>query len=192
VRIGVFGGSFDPVHAGHLAAARAVLDRLKLDQVRFIPAALQPLKRGHHASPSARADMLDVAVQGEPRFVVDRRELGRPGPSYMIDTLRALRADFPKDQLFLMLGADAARDLSAWHDVKGIPALARLVVHARPGANVADLPWAADRVEVALPDIAATSVRDAVRAGQPIEALVPKGVAEYIAAHGLYMTEGAC
>ena len=110
----------------------------------------------------------------------------------MIDTLYALKSDFPGDQLFLMVGADAARDLPAWRDASRISGLATIVVHARAGAQFPALPWPVERVEVALPDVTATLVRDAVAAGRSIVSMVPPGVAAYIAAHGLYQTEGAC
>ena len=180
------------MHTGHLAAARAVGDRLRLDQVRFIPASTQPFKGAHHAPAGARAEMLDLAVRGDPRLIVDRRELGRPGPSYMMDTLRALRADFPADQLFLMLGADAARDLPAWHESGLVPGMATIVVHARPGAERPTLPWPVEWVDVAAPDVTATAIRHSVAAGKSIDQMVPPGVAAYIRSHGLYQTEDAC
>lgn len=192
MRIGVFGGSFDPVHAGHLAAAREVADRLGLDQVRFVPAARQPFKEAHHAPAAARAEMLDLAVTADRRFVVDRRELQREGTSYMVETLRSLREDFPRDQLFLLVGADAAQDLPAWREAAALPGLADIVVHTRPGAAVPALPWPAQRLDVTVPDVTATAVREAVGAGRPIDGVVPPAVAVYIREHRLYQTEGQC
>jgi nicotinate-nucleotide adenylyltransferase len=169
-----------------------VADRLGLDQVRFIPAGVQPFKGGHGAPGGDRAAMLDLAVAGDPRFVVDRRELERPGPSYMIDTLRALKAEFPQDQLFLLLGTDAARDLPAWREADVVPTLATVVVHVRGGAGVPKLPWPVERADVDAPDVTATAVRRAVAQGQAVRAMVPPGVAAYIATHRLYLTEDAC
>lgn len=187
MRLGVFGGSFDPVHIGHLVVAECVRSELQLDQVRFVPAARQPLKAsGHAASARDRAAMLQAAIADHPAFVMDARELDRPGPSYTVETLRSLRADFPGDQLFFIIGADAARDLDAWHEAGALPALARLVVVTRPGAAVS--PQLAPFV-VTVPgiDVSATMVREMVRRGASIRYLVPRPVEDYIKAHGLYL-----
>ncbi|MBI3982402.1 MAG: nicotinate-nucleotide adenylyltransferase [Gemmatimonadetes bacterium] len=186
MRIGVLGGSFDPVHLGHLVAAEGARDCLELDQVRFVPAGHQPLKGGRHvASAAHRAAMLDAAVADHAAFVVDRRELDRPGPSYSVETLRSLRADLPHDQLFFIVGSDAARDLGAWYDADALPALARLVVVTRPGATPEPGP-ASSVVTIPGIDISATMVREMVRRGASIRYLVPRGVEDYIRAHGLY------
>jgi nicotinate-nucleotide adenylyltransferase len=186
VRIGVLGGSFDPVHMGHLIAAEGARDRLQLDVVRFVPAGRQPLKGGRHAaSASHRAAMLDIAVADHPAFVVDRRELDRPGPSFSVDTLRELHADFPDDRLFLIVGSDTARDLGAWREADALPALAQLVVVTRPGTTP-ERRFMSSVVPIPGIDISATLVRDRVRQGASIRYLVPHGVEEYIRAHGLY------
>ncbi len=129
MRIGVLGGSFDPIHIAHLIVAEAAAEQLRLDQVRFIPAAEQPFKpQGHHASAADRVAMLELALQGHPNFFLDLREVERGGPSYTVDSLASLRHDFPEDELFLMVGADAALDLPGWRDASRIGELAQ----ARP------------------------------------------------------------
>lgn len=184
----LFGGSFDPVHLGHLIVAEAVAEALDA-RVRFLPARGQPFKRAaHEAAPEQRAAMLELAAAGNPRFAVERIEFTLPAPSYTVRTLRALATQAPGVRFTLLLGADAVRDLPSWFEVDALPGLADVVVFARPGF---DLP-AQDAVPVArvvsVPaiDISATAVRERVSRGRSIRYLVPGAVREYIAAHGLY------
>lgn len=187
MRIGVFGGSFDPIHLGHVAAARAAADRLDLDRVLFIPARQQPLKRGGHAaSPDDRAAMVRAAVAADARFALDDRELRRAGPSYTVDTLRSLRAEYPRDTLFLLVGADAARELPRWREADVIPQLAEVVVLTRPGIDAPVGDAVARRLDIPAHDIAAQDIRARCRRGEPLAGLVPDAVARYIAAHRLY------
>ena len=186
--IGLFGGSFDPVHHGHLIVARVALETLGLDELRFLPAREQPFKVGQHgASAADRAVMLELAIAGSPGFVVERAELDRPGPSYTVDTLEALRAREPAAQLTLLLGADAATELPAWHRAAELPTLARIVVFGRPGNPVQASPLVARSIEVPAVDISATEVRRRVRAGLPVRYWVPDAVAEYMVRHRLYL-----
>lgn len=191
MKIGVFGGSFDPVHVGHLVAAEHARNELGLDQVRFVPAGQQPLKvEGHGAAAEHRLAMLARAIRGHPGFVLDRSEIDRPGPSYTIDTLRALRTAHPQDQLFFIVGADAARDLAQWREADRLPELATVVVVTRPGASAPRHRAVARVLEIPAVDVSATGIRDAVRRGDPISHLVPPGVDQYITAHGLYRNGG--
>jgi nicotinate-nucleotide adenylyltransferase len=186
--IGLLGGSFDPVHHGHLIVGRVAAESLGLDELRFVPAREQPFKRGRHAAPAAdRAAMLELAVAGTPGFGIERLELDRPGPSYTVDTLLALRAREPEAGLTLLLGADAAAELGAWHRAEELPGLARVVVFARPGAAVPGSRLVAATIEVPALEISATEIRRRVRAGQPIRYWVPDAVAEYVARHRLYL-----
>jgi len=183
VRIGIFGGSFDPIHHGHLIAATSLAEALGLDQVRMVVARTQPLKRnGHGASAADRAEMVGLAVGDNPRLRADRSELDREGPSYTVDTLRSLRAGLPGAELVLLLGADAAAELPRWREAEAIPALARVEVFARGGAGEGSK--AVPRV-----DISSTEIRERVRLGRSIRYWVPDAVAEYIAAHRLYEEE---
>jgi len=186
--IGLLGGSFDPVHHGHLIVAQVAAEALGLDQLRFVPAREQPFKRGRHAAPAAdRAAMLDLAVAGTPGFGVERAELERPNPSYTVETLQTLRSREPGVEFTLLLGADAAVELSAWHRAGELPGLARIVVFARPGTPVPASPLIAASVEVPAVEISATEIRRRVRAGLPIRYWVPEAVAEYVVRHRLYL-----
>jgi len=186
--IGLFGGSFDPVHHGHLIVARVAAESLGLDEVRFMPAREQPFKRGRHAAPAAdRAVMLELAIAGSPGFAVERAELERPGPSYTVDTLESLRGREPRAVFTLLLGADAAAELGAWHRAGELPGLARIVVLARPGTPVPSSPLIAASLEVPAVDISATEIRRRARAGLPVRYWVPDAVAEYMARHRLYL-----
>ncbi len=134
-RIGIFGGSFDPVHNGHLAAATAVINAVQLDELRLIPAALSPFKDQLHATPVQRLEMLQLAIADMPRVSIDEIELNRPPPSYTVDTLSTLKQAFPQAvQLFLILGQDAWYGFEKWHHWQHILDLAHLVVVNRPGS----------------------------------------------------------
>ncbi len=186
--IGLLGGSFDPVHHGHLIVGQVAAETLRLTQLRLVPAREQPFKIGRHrAAPEHRAAMLDLAVAGTPGFAVERAELERPGPSYTVDTLRALQVREPGIELTLLLGADAAAELAAWHRAAEIPGMARVVVFARPGTPVPDSPLVAAAIEVPAIDISATEVRRRAREGRSLRYWVPDPVAEYISRHRLYL-----
>jgi nicotinate-nucleotide adenylyltransferase len=188
VRIGILGGSFDPVHHGHLLVARALLEADALDRVLLIPARTQPFKsEGHGAPAEARAGMVALAVEGEPGLALDRVEVDRAGPSYTVETLRILRARDPGADHVLFVGSDAAVDLPAWRESAVLRTLAEVVLFARAGAPVPELGLRA--VTVPHVEISATAIRDRIRAGRSIRYLVPDAVAAYIAAHRLYLEE---
>ena len=194
----LFGGSFDPVHIAHLIVAEAAADALGPGAtVRFLPAREQPFKRAaHQATAEQRAEMLDLAVMGNPRLGVERVELGLPTPSYTVRTLRALLDRSPAglegegagkgNRFTLLLGADAARDLAGWWEVEALPGLADIVVFARPGAAVPRHPLISRVISVPTIDLSATQIRERVKQGRSIRYLVPESVREYVAAHGLY------
>jgi nicotinate-nucleotide adenylyltransferase len=188
--IGLFGGSFDPIHHGHLIVAQAVVETLGLEELRFIPAREQPFKRGQHlAPPELRARMVALAIAGEPRFRLERAELDREGPSYTVDTLRELRRRQPGAEFGLLIGADAAKDFPTWREAAEVARLARLIVFARPGIDPPALPPGGQLVRVPAVDISATAVRERVRRGQSIRYWVPDPVAESIAVTGLYLRD---
>jgi nicotinate-nucleotide adenylyltransferase len=194
-RIGVLGGTFDPIHYGHLAIAEEARVVLGLERVLLVPAARQPLKRGAHvASPQQRIEMARLACAGNSALDVSPIEVERPGPSYTVNTLEQLR-DAGLGELHFILGADALADLHRWYDAPRIPELARLVVIARPGhrpnldAVAAQLPGVRERITlIDGPGLAISSseLRSRIAAGRPIRYLTPEPVVEYIARNGLY------
>ena len=189
--VGLFGGSFDPIHHGHLITARSALEQLELDEVRFVPAREQPFKVGQHqASAMHRARMVELAIAGEAGFRLERTELDHTGPSFTVDTLRALSAAEPDSQWVLLLGDDAARDLPKWREPDVVAKLARIAVFARPGSQPAQLDGMWRRIAVPLVEISATDVRRRMREGLSIRYRVPDAVAAYAAAHGLYQGDG--
>jgi len=190
LRIGVFGGTFDPVHNVHLRLARAARDRAGLDRVLFVIAATPPHKR-HDVVASAedRLAMVRAAIQGDAGFDASRIEMDRPGPSYTVDTLKALAEQNPGAQLFLIMGYDAALDLPRWRDPGGILALARLIVAHRPDCGHTLDPVLDGRHEM-LPfepsDVSSTEVRDVLARDGETGELLPPAVLEYIRGKGLY------
>jgi len=181
-RIGVFGGTFDPVHVGHLAIANAALDELDLDRVYFVPARRSPLKQdGPVASAEDRLAMLSAAIAGEPRFRVSGIELDRKGPSFTVDTLETLRAE---GELFLILGSDAYADFERWREPARIRALATVVLAARPGAPNA--PAGVRVLDSPLMDISSRELRARAARGRSLRYLVPEAVLRYIEEHRLY------
>jgi nicotinate-nucleotide adenylyltransferase len=186
--IGLFGGSFDPIHHGHLIVGQVAAEKLKLASLRFVPARQQPFKTGqHNTSAEHRAAMLELAVRDASNTMVERIELNRPGPSYTIDTLKQLREQEPDSEFVLLLGADAAADFPAWKEAEAVSRLARMAVLARPGFPVPNFPWATSTVEVPGIDISATEIRRRARAGRSLRYWVPEAVEEYIVAHRLYL-----
>jgi nicotinate-nucleotide adenylyltransferase len=189
----LFGGSFDPPHLAHRALAEAALSQLALDRVVWMPAAQSPLKSGKTlASGADRVAMLELLTAGELRFVIDERELRRPGPSYTVDTLRELHAERPDTDWWLVIGQDQYAHFDAWHAWREILALAGLAVAARGGQVVRPAPGLAafpHRLHVlALPELphSATAARSESAAGRDISALVGLPVARYIDHHHLY------
>jgi nicotinate-nucleotide adenylyltransferase len=189
-RIGLFGGSFDPVHSAHVALARLALTEMQLDEVRWVPAGQPWQKARELASPEHREAMVRLAIEGEPRFVIELCELQRHGPSFTLDTVRELQLREPGKEWFLILGQDQYAGLHTWRDWRELLSRVTLAVANRPGVAVqphADVESAPHRV-VALPmmDISSTEIRERIRAGQGIDNLVPAAVARYIAQHHLY------
>ncbi len=188
--VGLLGGSFDPVHHGHLMTAVVLRELLGLSEVRLVPAGVQPFKAGHAAPGDHRLRMVELAVADYPGLAVERAELDRPGPSYMVDTLRQLRAREPGESWTLLVGADAVADFSSWREADTILALAKVVFFGRPGhAPPPPGPRDAEQVTVPALEISATDIRARVCHGRSIRYWVPDAVAEYVATHRLYVED---
>ncbi|MBL9137840.1 MAG: nicotinate (nicotinamide) nucleotide adenylyltransferase [Verrucomicrobiales bacterium] len=191
-RIGLYGGSFDPVHLGHLLVAQAALEELQLDRLFFIPAAQSPFKPTSPPTPGAiRARMLRLALAGWPRTEVDLQELERGGVSYSVDTARQYRGRFPHARLFWLIGTDHVPALPRWRDADVLAELLEFVVIPRPGATPQP---AEDRFRIHQlrgfqTAISSSEIRHRVMAGQPIQHLVPTPVGELILRDHLYRAD---
>lgn len=189
-RVGVMGGTFDPIHHGHLVAASEVQNLLDLDEVVFVPTGAQPYKLDRDVtSAEHRYLMAVVATASNPRFTVSRVDLDRQGVTYTIDTLRDLHTLMPDAELFFITGADALSQILGWKDAHELWQLAHFVGVTRPGHQLDDAGLPAQGVsllEVPALAISSTSCRERVAAGNPVWYLVPDGVVQYIGKHGLY------
>jgi nicotinate-nucleotide adenylyltransferase len=199
--IGVFGGTFDPVHLAHLAVAETARDVLGLERVLFIPAGTPPHKQGQAISDGAdRLAMVELAIEGEPATRVSDIEIDRSGPSYTVDTVAALLDEAARDDrsidVTVILSAESFADLPDWHAADRLVELATIAVAPRPGHPLPEPIALADRlpgligrlavIHGTLPDISASKIRALVAAGRPIDHLVPPRVAAYIEEHHLY------
>lgn len=182
-RTGIFGGTFDPIHHGHLILARDALEQLGLDSVIFIPAATSPHKlTSTPAAAEIRVEMLRAAIEGEPRFSVDTMELDRPPPSYTVETMEALRLREPEASLVCLIGEDNVAQLSTWHRFADLAKLVQFAVLDRSGLKTTH-PYPAVRRHL---DISATEIRNRVARGQSIRYLVPPAVERIIHERQIY------
>jgi nicotinate-nucleotide adenylyltransferase len=187
-RIGVMGGTFDPIHHGHLAAASEVQRSFDLDEVVFVPTG-EPYQKSGVSQAEHRYLMTAIATASNPRFTVSRVDIDRPGPTYTIDTLRDLRKDRPEADLFFISGADAVAQILDWKDNEELWSLAHFVAVSRPGhaLSIRGLPeQGVSSLEVPALAISSTDCRARVDRGYPVWYLVPDGVVQYISKHHLY------
>ena len=200
-RIGILGGSFDPVHKGHLAIARAAMRARRLDRVLLVPAAVQPFKsRGPRAPGDARLEMLRIATARDPRLQPDTVELDRGGVSYLYDTLAVLRRRHPGAALFFITGMDALRDLHTWRHAAKLLEMCEFLTVARPGYT----PPKASQIQFPEPwpsrllgniitcpghDVSSSGIRERIANRQPVHFFLPRGVASYIRRHALYQPQ---
>jgi nicotinate-nucleotide adenylyltransferase len=182
LKIGIYGGTFDPIHHGHLILAQQACEQLGLDQLIFVPAALSPFKNAAHASGAARLSMLQAAIEGQDGFRADDCELKRPPPSYSIDTVLQICEREPKSELFWLIGADNASELNKWHRFDELKKLVQFVVLDRAcRGEKQSYPVIQRHI-----DISATEIRKRVASGRSIRYLVPRAVEEIIRRENLY------
>jgi nicotinate-nucleotide adenylyltransferase len=199
MRIGVFGGTFDPVHLGHLILAEQSREQARLDRVLFIPAACPPHKQDQVITPfPQRVEMLSLAIAGHPAFAIEELEKDRPGPSYTVDTLEELHRRDPNAHLLFMVGSDCLPDLVHWHSPARIGELAEILIMARSGWSIDDLEGLRARfqlprelrlrqlVQAPLVDLSSRDLRRRAAEGRSLRYLVPRAVEVYIQAHRLY------
>jgi nicotinate-nucleotide adenylyltransferase len=194
-RLGVFGGTFDPIHVGHLIAASEVLHSFDLDGVLFVPAG-RPWQKAEYSDPEDRHLMTVLATSSHPHFSTSRIEIDRPGPTYTVDTLTRIHEFHGPDvHLFFIVGADALANLGTWRDIELLGDLCEIVAVTRPGSPLGvplDPSWPrVHRCETSGVDISSSEIRARVATGRPIDWLVPDDVAEYIRTHHLYLDVGA-
>ena len=195
MRLGLFGGTFDPIHLGHLILAEQCREACRLDRVWFVVAGAPPHKREDRTPVSHRIEMARIAIAGHQAFEVSEIEARRPGPHYSVDTLDAVHRERPGDDLFFLIGADSLVDLPTWRDAAGIARLATIVVVNRPGMDEVDPsirpsfgPGTKDLLFVTIPSIGIASkfLRQRLAERRTIRYMVPRGVEAYIEAQGLY------
>ncbi|QAY61425.1 nicotinate-nucleotide adenylyltransferase [Microbacterium protaetiae] len=190
-RIGVMGGTFDPIHHGHLVAASEVAESFDLDEVVFVPTG-QPWQKSDVSPSEHRYLMTVIATASNPQFTTSRIDIERSGPTYTIDTLRELRAERPDAEFFFITGADAVAQILSWRDHDELWNLAHFVAVSRPGhvLNTDGLPSDdVSQLEIPALAISSTDCRQRVREGHPVWYLVPDGVVQYIAKHHLYRSK---
>ncbi len=191
MKLGLFGGTFDPVHLGHLLVAQAACEEFGLDRLSFIPAAQSPFKPGSEpASAKARLQMLRLALAGQPRYEVDSQELTRGGVSYTIDTVRDYRRRCPDAQLFWLIGADHVAKLPLWRDAEELAASLEFLVIPRPGEVAAPFPapFRGATLKGFPLGVSSSQIRARVKAGLPVDLLTGPVVAEAIRASRLYQS----
>jgi len=189
-RIGVFGGSFDPIHIGHLAIAQEALWQCELSEVLFVVTAHPPHKKEPAAPVEDRLRMVELAIEGEPAFRASRMEIDRGGASYTLDTLTQLRRENPDTSLFLIVGADSAIDFSSWKEPDAVIEMANVAIAPRPGFDLSKMePRLQGKAQVfhsPTLELSSTMIRERLRERRPIRFLVPEAVERYIRERGLY------
>ena len=190
MRIGILGGTFDPIHEGHLALARAAVKELRLDKLVFIPTYRHPLNDKQNSTVTNAEDrlqMVRLAIGGESKFEVSDLELNRKGISYTVDTLNQIRQKFPKPhEVFFVTGGDWGKNLNQWKDIDTIFSLAHFVVAKRPGFDTRNLPKEVTFLDFTPLDISSTKLRAQLEKDVSSVSLVPKPVLDYIRCHQLY------
>lgn len=196
-KIGLLGGTFDPIHFGHLRMAQESMEQLALDEIRFLPCKIPALKNIPYVDEKKRCEMVKLAIAGESKWVVDERELEREGLSYTIDTLRSLHLDFPDANFYFLMGADTFLSLTAWKEWQQIPSLCQLVVLSRLGPDLKLLSFSsmeqfADKI-IHLPslilEIASSELRKRRAQGLSLRYLLPEPVWHYIQKNELYIPD---
>lgn len=185
-KLAVFGGTFDPIHNGHLVAAREVVKKLHVDRVLFVPTG-DSYQKAETSSASHRAEMVRLAISSEPEFDLDTVDIDRPGATYTVDTLREIKLKHPQDELFFILGADALAGIESWKSYQSLFSLARFVVVTRPG-HIFDSKFdhLVTRLDIPALDLSSTEIRHRKAEGKSIADLVPAEVANYIETNKLY------
>ncbi len=188
MKIGILGGTFDPVHYGHIYLAKKVYLKLRLDKIIFIPSYLPPHKKGVKVTSARhRFNMLKLAIQGDKKFKISDMEIRRKGRSYSVETLRRLRKKYgAKAELFFITGSDSLKEINKWKNLKEILSLCRFVIVERPGFNHSNPPKGFIFLKIGAKDISATDIRRKIKSDKPLNNFLPGLVKHYISRYELY------
>ncbi len=187
MKLGILGGTFNPIHMGHLILADEVCEKLELDRIVFVPTNLPPHKGDEDViSAKQRKEMLSLAINDNPQLWVSDTEIKRGGLSYTIDTIKEFNRIYPEHELFFIIGSDLFKYLNEWKDLKEIISLVKFVVATRPGYPLKDIPDYITTIDIRAVDISAFEVRQCIKDGRSFRYLVPEAVREYILKEGLY------
>ncbi|NLY85062.1 MAG: nicotinate-nucleotide adenylyltransferase [Tissierellia bacterium] len=201
MKIGILGGSFDPIHMGHLILGENVRDSLKLDKVIFIPTGINPFKGNRNTtSPTQRLEMIKLAIESNPHFTISTIEIEREGISYTIDTIKSLKGRYKEDDLYFIIGSDIIFQIEKWKDIQQLFKLCKFALVNRPGKELKEIDNKVEelslkyniffeRISSPFIDISSTDIRNRVRKKQSIKYLVPPKVEDYIIKHKLYVEE---
>ncbi|MGD2278609.1 MAG: nicotinate-nucleotide adenylyltransferase [Candidatus Omnitrophota bacterium] len=188
MKIGMLGGTFDPIHIGHLVLAQECMKQFELDKCVFIPAYIPPLKGESKVTAEDRLEMVRLALEGDPRFEISTYEIEKEGVSYSIDTIKHFKEKYGEDaELYFLTGSDAAESMSMWKDIDEILDLTHFVIAARPGWGEKS-PYEDKITRINIPglDISSSGIREHIKKGEPIDYFVPASVVRYIKEKGLY------
>ncbi len=187
MKIGILGGTFNPVHIGHLILAEEAREKIGLDKIIFVPTYLPPHKNNSGiASAGDRFEMIKIAVRGNKSFLVSDVEIKRQGKSYTIDTIRELKKKYPKDELYFISGSDLLKYLEEWKDLSEILKIVKFVVATRPGYPLENIPSYISTVSIRAVDVSAFEIREAIKENKSFRYLVPESVSGYITKKKLY------
>jgi len=192
-RIGIFGGTFNPIHSGHLIIAQEVCRHLNLNRIIFVPAYIPPHKNNQDlANAIDRYEMVKIAIKNNPKFKVSASEIKRKGKSYSIDTLREFKSRFGNNaSLVFIIGADSVKELKYWKEISNINKLVKFVVVNRPGYLIKYLPRGTQRIDIPLINISSSQIRRLIKRGSSVRYLVPDAVLRHILKKGIYIKKKA-
>jgi len=187
MKIGILGGTFNPIHIGHLILAQEAMEKISLDKIIFVPAYLPPHKDNSDiAGAGLRLEMVKLAIKGNKCFVVSDAEIKRDGRSYTIDTIKEFKKRYPQDELYFIIGSDLLKYLDEWKDLGEIISMVKFIVATRPGYSLSEIPSYIKTVAIRAVDVSGFEIRERVKEGKSFRYLVPEEVYRYIARKGLY------
>lgn len=187
MKIGILGGTFNPIHIGHLILAQEAMEKIGLDKIIFVPAYFPPHKdNADIAGAASRLEMVKLAIKGNKYFIASDAEIKRDGRSYTIDTIKEFKKKYPNDELYFIIGSDLLKYLDEWKDLREIISMVKFIAATRPGYSLSEIPSYIKTVAIRAVDISGFEIRERVREGKSFRYLVPEEVYKYIVKEGLY------